>query len=180
MKIYTKTGDDGTTSLFDGTRVPKNDPRVDAYGDIDELNAFLGIVVTSVKDKETRALLLKIQRDLFALGAQMANPTRRKQKAKADFPADKITYLEKAIDVCVDQLPPITEFMLPGGSFPSALLEGARTICRRAERKLVSLSKSENLDSTLLIYLNRLSDLLFMMARIENKKAGTADIPWKE
>ena len=180
MKIYTKTGDDGTTSLFDGTRVPKNDPRVEAYGDIDELNAYLGVVATAVKDEETRKFLFRIQRDLFALGAQMANPSHRKQKAKADFPPEKITFLEQAIDRAVAAVPPITEFMLPGGSVAAAHLEVARTICRRAERKMTGLAKKEKFDPTLMIYLNRLSDLLFMMARVENKKAGTADIPWKE
>ncbi|MBI4412644.1 MAG: cob(I)yrinic acid a,c-diamide adenosyltransferase [Deltaproteobacteria bacterium] len=178
MKIYTKTGDDGTTALFDGTRVDKNNPRVDTYGDIDELNAMLGIVVSGTADPEFTQLIRQIQRDLFALGAQLANPSHKKLKAKADFSEDKITSLEKAIDKCDAEFGPIKTFMLPGGSPTAARFEFARTLCRRAERRVVSLSKNVEIKPDILIYLNRLSDLLFMLARVANKREGIQDIPW--
>ncbi len=178
MKIYTKTGDDGTTSLFDGTRVKKDHQRVDTYGDVDELNASLGVAITLLNDPEIKNLLLQIQRDLFAMGAQLANPQHKKQKNKADFGENKITALEKAIDRCDSEIDPIKNFILHGGSLPASHLDLARTVCRRAERKLVSLNQKETVDSQILIYLNRLSDLLFMLARMVNKRMGVKDIPW--
>lgn len=178
MKIYTKTGDDGTTALFGGKRVPKDDLRVSAYGEVDELNAALGLVLKSIKDNDNTALLMQIQKDLFAMGACLANPGHKKQKPKAAFSAEKILLLEKAIDACAEELPPVTEFVLPGGSRTASVLDLARTICRRAERSVVSLSRKEEVDPNILVYLNRLSDLLFMLARAENKKAGLPDICW--
>lgn len=181
MKIYTKTGDDGTTSLFDGTRVPKNDLRIDAYGDVDELNSCLGVLRAKTGSfQDVQGLITTIQADLFALGAKLANPTQRKQKQKANFSADKITYLEQAIDKCESEIDPITEFMLPGGSEASAFCDLARTVCRRAERKMITLNHQESVDPSLLIYMNRLSDLLFMMARTLNKRSGVKDLAWKE
>ena len=179
MSIYTKTGDKGTTALFDGTRVSKDDPRVDTYGNIDELNAMLGLAMAGTGDSEFKRLITQIQRDLFALGAQLANPSHKKQKAKADFPEDKITSLEKAIDKCDAEFGPIKTFMLPGGSPTAARFDFARTICRRAERQVVTLSKTEEIRPEILIYLNRLSDLLFMLARVANKREGIKDIPWE-
>lgn len=179
MKIYTKTGDDGTTSLFDGTRVSKDDLRVDVYGEVDELNAFLGVARASTNDNELQGLLLTIQRDLFALGAQLANPVHKKQKAKADFDESKIIALEQAIDAATTEIGPITSFILPGGSISSTQLEYARTVCRRTERKLTHLSKIQRLNPQYLIYLNRLSDLLFMLARVANKRLGFPETPWK-
>lgn len=181
MKIYTKTGDNGTTSLFDGTRVDKDHLRVEAYGDIDELNAMLGVVMAPLKKgEEMRSRLLNIQRDLFALGAQLANPRHKKQKSKSDFGKEKIEEIEKAIDALEEECGPITTFILPGGSFASAFLELARTVCRRAERRMICLNRREALDPVLLIYINRLSDLLFMMARGVNKKLGVLDILWDQ
>lgn len=179
MKIYTKTGDDGTTSLFDGTRVNKDHHRVDTYGDVDELNASLGVAIASLNDEEIKKILLRIQRNLFAMGAQLANPQHKKQKTKADFGGDKITALEKAIDQCEAEIDPIKNFILHGGSIAASHLDLARTICRRAERQLVSLSQNESVDSNLVMYLNRLSDLLFMLARVVNKRMGVKDIPWE-
>ncbi len=178
MKIYTKTGDDGTTSLFDGTRVSKDNARVDTYGEVDELNATIGVCIAVLNDSELKGHLLDIQRDLFALGAQLANPKNKKQKSKADFNEDKIKKLENLIDKGEAELEPITNFILHGGSLPAATLDLARTICRRAERKLITLSKHESFEPNLLIYLNRLSDLLFMLARVANKRLKVCDIIW--
>ena len=178
-KIYTKTGDDGTTSLFDGTRVSKKDPRVDTYGDVDELNAVLGLVLAILQEGEIKKLLSEIQRDLFALGAVLANPNQKKQKSKSDLTPEKISRLEKAIDHCEAEIDPIKNFILHGGSIASAWLDYARTVCRRAERKVVALSVSEKVNPLIVIYLNQLSDLLFMLARLVNKRLGVRDIPWE-
>lgn len=179
MKIYTKTGDDGTTSLFDGTRVSKNDLRVSAYGAVDELNAMIGIALTDKMEADLRDLLRAIQRALFALGAQLANPAKKKQKEKADFPEKKVQVLEQAIDRLEGELEPLKTFILPGGSPLSARLHYTRTVCRRAEREVVTLSKKETVAPILIVYLNRLSDLLFVMARAANRRAGISDIPWE-
>lgn len=178
MKIYTKTGDDGSTSLFDGTRVQKNHLRVAAYGDIDELNSVLGVALTFIADTKTKQLLLTIQKDLFALGAQLANPTHKKQKSKADFSAEQVSYLETHIDQCEAMIPPIKTFILPGGSKAGASLDWARTVCRRAERQMLTLHHTEPIDEILIHYINRLSDLLFMLARVVNLQENTPDIPW--
>lgn len=179
VKIYTKTGDDGTTALFDGSRVLKDDWRVEAYASVDELNAVVGQAVVAVKKESDLAdLLLKIQSDLFALGAKLANPAKKKQKQKADFPVERVTVLEKAIDVFETELSKLTSFILPGGCEAAALLHVARTSCRRAERRVVTLLKNAPTDEPLLIYLNRLSDLLFVMARVANARAGVNDVPW--
>lgn len=178
MKIYTKTGDDGTTSLFDGTRVSKTDPRVEAYGHVDETNALLGmaLAVLDHREQDIFALVGQIQKDLFALGAQLANPAKRKQKQKADFSADKVTFLEKNIDRLEEELSPMKNFILPTGVTASATLHLARTVCRRAERFVVGLGKP--VDPILVTYLNRLSDFLFVLARVVNMRAGVSDIPW--
>lgn len=178
MKIYTKTGDDGTTSLFDGTRVAKDHERVDLYGDVDELNASLGLAASFLNDEKMRAELFDVQKDLFALGANLANPAHKKQKAKSDFDNDKVAKLESRIDVMEEALKPMTGFILPGGHSAAAALHVSRTICRRAERKLVKLNREEKFDAVFLHFLNRLSDYLFVAARFANHLCQVNDVPW--
>ena len=179
VKIYTRTGDGGDTGLFDGTRVPKSDPRVAAYGDVDELNAWLGLVRTEVTESELTAMLEQIQRDLFALGARLADPSHKiaARVAKAAVTTEDISRLEGWIDQLESELPPLRRFILAGGSRGGALLHVARTICRRAERAMVSLGQ-DAFEPELLVYVNRLSDLLFVMARAANRRAGTAETEW--
>lgn len=178
MKIYTKTGDDGTTSLFDGTRVTKDHERVDLYGDIDELNASLGLAISFLSDEKFKAELFEVQKDLFALGAHLANPAHKKQKAKSDFGDDKVIKLETQIDAMEEKLRPMTGFILPGGHSAAAALHVSRTVCRRAERKLVKLGRAEKLDPLFLKFLNRLSDYLFVAARFANHLCHVDDVPW--
>ncbi len=185
MKIYTKTGDSGDTGLFGGTRVSKADPRVAAYGDVDELNAYLGFSRATLlhgDDVELAAMLERIQRDLFALGARLADPAHQiadRVTKVAVAPAD-ITRLEEWIDALEATLPPLRRFILAGGSQAGASLHVARTVCRRAERAMVALrsTDSDAFEQDLLIYVNRLSDLLFVMARRANQRAGTPEIEW--
>jgi cob(I)alamin adenosyltransferase len=180
VKIYTRTGDRGLTALLGGRRVPKSHLRVTAYGEVDELNAALGTVGAQAVDPELRALLAEIQRRLFAVGAQLADPRARiahdRQKA-AVGPAD-VELLERAIDEREAALPPLRRFILPGGAALGAQLHLARTVCRRAERVVVALSAKAKVDARLLAYLNRLSDLLFVLARFENQRADQAEEPW--
>jgi len=180
LKIYTKTGDKGETGLIDGSRVAKDHVRVASYGDVDELNAVLGLARLE-STTELDGLLGLIQRDLFALGAQLADPTarvgERKEKAAAITDA-AIERLENAIDAHEARLPTLTSFILPGGSRLGALLHLARTVCRRAERGVVGLSHEAPVDSLLVIYLNRLSDLLFVLARHENQRLGKTEDRW--
>ena len=185
MKIYTKTGDSGETGLFGGTRVSKADPRVAAYGDVDELNACLGFAraaLVAADDGELAGMLERIQRDLFALGARLADPGHKiaDRVTKAAVTPDDITRLEGWIDALESALPPLRRFILAGGSPPGAALHLARTICRRAERGMVALlgADKDAFESDLLIYVNRLSDLLFVMARRANLRAGTPEIEW--
>jgi cob(I)alamin adenosyltransferase len=185
LKIYTKTGDSGETGLFGGTRVSKADPRVAAYGDVDELNAYLGLaraVLLTAGDQELAGMLEQIQKDLFALGARLADPGHKiaGRVTKAAVTADDITRLEGWIDALESVLPPLRRFILAGGSEPGAALHVARTICRRAERAMVALVAGgrDVFESDLLIYVNRLSDLLFVMARRANLRAGTPEIEW--
>ena len=178
-RIYTRAGDQGETGLVDGTRVPKNDPRVAAYGEVDELNAFLGLVRARKPDADIDALLEQIQRDLFALGARLADPrgTTTSGPGKAELGAADVTRLEKAIDRLETELPPLRRFILPGGSETGAVLHLARTVCRRAERRTVSLGDAPA-GPLAIVYLNRLSDLLFVMARAVNRRAGAAETEW--
>ena len=183
MKIYTRTGDSGETGLFDGTRVPKSDPRVATYGEIDELNAWLGLARASVDDAELVGMLERIQRDLFAIGARLADPGHRiaERVTKAAVSADDIARLEHWIDSLEAALPPLRRFILAGGSTAGATLHVARAICRRAERAMVALEQSSGraaFEADLLTYVNRLSDLLFVMARAANHRAGIADSEW--
>jgi cob(I)alamin adenosyltransferase len=185
LKIYTKTGDRGETGLFGGTRVSKADPRVAAYGDVDETNANLGLaraMLVTAGDTELAAMLEQIQKDLFALGARLADPGHQiaDRVAKAAVTADDIARLEGWIDALEAVLPPLRRFILAGGSQAGAALHVARTICRRAERAMVALlaDQGDAFESGLLIYVNRLSDLLFVMARRANLRAGTPEIEW--
>jgi cob(I)alamin adenosyltransferase len=179
VKIYTRTGDTGDTGLFDGTRVRKSDPRVAAYGDVDELNAWLGLVRASGADEQISAMLQQIQRDLFALGARLADPAHRiaERVSKAAVSADDVATLERWIDTLEAQLPPLRKFILAGGSSSGAMLHVARTVCRRAERTM-SVLGADAFEPELLVYVNRLSDLLFVMARFVNMRAGAAEVEW--
>ena len=179
MKIYTKTGDSGETSLFDNTRVSKADSRVDAYGEVDELNACLGAARAAGIGSDLAASLESIQKDLFALGARLADPSARiaSRVTKAAITEDAVGRLEQLIDQLEAETPPLRSFILPGGSLGGALLHLARTVCRRAERRVVALG-SNVVDRVLIVYLNRLSDLLFVMARAVNNRAGEPEVEW--
>lgn len=179
MKIYTRTGDSGETGLFDGTRVSKADPRVSAYGDVDELNAWLGLVAASGTDDILTEMIRQIQRDLFALGSRLADPSRKiaGRVEKARLGAESVARLEGWIDSLEETLPALRRFILAGGSQAGAMLHVARTVCRRAERAVVGLGDAAA-DAEVLIYLNRLSDLLFVMARAANQRAGVPEIEW--
>jgi len=179
LKIYTKTGDLGETSLLGGTRVPKDHLRVAAYGDLDETNAALG-AVRALAEEPPERLLFSIQKDLFAIGAQLADPTHKvaAKRTKATVAAAHVRRLEKAIDVREGSLPPLRSFVLPGGTPAAALLHQARTVCRRAERSVVTLAREADVDPRIIVYLNRLSDLLFVLARAENHRAGLAEDRW--
>jgi len=171
MKIYTRTGDRGETSLFGGSRVPKNDPRIEAYGTVDELNSFLGVARATELPQSIDDVLHQVQSDLFEIGAHLASP------GTSRFPGvqeKRIEELEQAIDAMESELAPLTSFILPGGAPAAAQLHVARSVCRRAERCVVALS-----DDSTLRYLNRLSDYLFVAARFANLRAGRSDVPWK-
>jgi cob(I)alamin adenosyltransferase len=178
VKLYTRTGDGGETSLFGKHRISKADPRVDAYGDVDELNAWLGYVRSAAIDQDVDAALDGIQRDLFAVGAQLADPTERltERMTKAFITDADVTRLEELMDRLESDLPPLTHFILSGGAPPGAALHVARTVCRRAERRMVSLAPA--VDAVLLRYINRLSDLLFVLARVVNHRAGIPEARW--
>jgi cob(I)alamin adenosyltransferase len=180
MKIYTRKGDKGETGLIGGTRVFKSALRVEAYGEVDELNAVLGWIRTKLTDETIRQDLLQIQRDLFAIGAQLADPTGHvEQKAeKAGLHEGRVRELEEIIDRYDTVLSPLRAFILPGGSEGGALFHLARAVCRRAERRIVALSRDESLSPVLVPYMNRLSDLLFTLARAVNRDAGIEEIPW--
>jgi cob(I)alamin adenosyltransferase len=180
MKIYTRTGDKGETSLFGGTRVRKSDARVAAYGEVDELNATVGVVGAQPGlDGDVFEMLEQIQKDLFAIGARLADPAERiaERVSKAAVGEGDIERLEKWIDRLEAELPPLRRFILPGGSGAGALLHLSRTVCRRAERAIASLGAG-TVEPYLLTYINRLSDLLFVMARAVNHRTGQAETEW--
>lgn len=179
VRIYTRTGDAGETALFDSSRVSKADPRVDAYGEVDELNACLGAARAAGLDADLAALLDTIQRDLFAIGSRLADPSSRiaPRVTKVGLGGGEVARLEQAIDTLDAGLPPLQRFILPGGSLPGALLHVARTVCRRAERRAVGLGH-EAVDPQIVVYLNRLSDLLFVLARAANHRAGQPEREW--
>ena len=179
VKIYTRGGDRGETGLFDGTRVSKSDPRVDAYGEIDELNATLGVARSTGLDADLDELLVTIQRDLHAVGAQLADPRHRiaARVTKARIDDALVHRIEETIDRLEAELPPLRHFILSGGCMAGALLHLARTICRRAERRIVGLGV-ETIEPVLVEYVNRLSDLLFVLARVVNHRAGAPETEW--
>lgn len=180
VKIYTKKGDDGTTGLFDGTRVSKDHLRCAAYGDVDEMHAALGVARAFAEDREVDAALLEIQKDLMAVGAQLADPKyeTRAVKEKTQITEEKIAAFEKLMDRYDAELPPLKGFILRCGTKGAAFLHLACTICRRAERQIVTLSRQAAIPPLVVKYINRLSDLLFVLARVENKKGGEQQIPW--
>lgn len=192
MRIYTKTGDNGTTGLFAGSRVPKSHPRISAFGTVDELNAVLGVVMASLSAPSVgndqpadtarhhlSLILSRIQADLFSMGAELATP-QPEQHGMCLLTISHIEQLERWIDEAESELAPLQNFVLPSGSMGSAMLHWARTVCRRAEREVVHLSQHPEVGDTsrLVIYLNRLSDLLFVMARHANRIADIDDVPW--
>jgi len=175
MKIYTRFGDKGSTSLIGGTVVPKNDSRVIAYGSVDELNAVLGIAIAFSDLEDMTTLLSRVQEDLFVIGAELAT----KGAKTKPIPHTRIDDLEKEIDALWDHLPPLHNFVLPGGSKTASLLHLARTVCRRAERDIVELSQKETVNPDVVTYMNRVGDLLFAMARYVNHKKKTPEVIWK-
>ncbi|HUH12897.1 MAG TPA: cob(I)yrinic acid a,c-diamide adenosyltransferase [Longimicrobiales bacterium] len=183
MRIYTRTGDGGETGLFGGGRSRKDDPRVEAYGAVDELNAMVGWTLTSVRDQEIRARLSTFQPDLFALGSHLATPPTppgRRRPALPPLPGeDRIRELEAWIDAAEAELPELRAFIMPGGAPGGAALHLARTVCRRAERRVVTLAADDEVPGDVIVYLNRLSDLLFVLARLANHRAGEPEEPWR-
>jgi len=179
-RIYTRTGDQGETGLFGGGRVTKDNARVAAYGDVDELNASLGWAITRLSNADMRERLILVQRDLFAIGAHLATPDGARTRAQLpDLPRSRPDEFESWIDGVEDRVGPLSHFILPGGSEAGAALHLARTICRRAERSVVGLARAESVDPDIVKYLNRLSDLLFELARAANRDAGEPEIPWR-
>jgi cob(I)alamin adenosyltransferase len=182
MKIYTRTGDAGETGLLGGDRVAKDHPRVAAFGAVDELNAAVGWAAANVANAEIRGWLGLIQHDLFAIGAVLATPPPRQGgRVPATLPAlpvRRIAEMESWMDGADRELPPLRHFVLPGGARGGAALHMARTVCRRAERAVVQLSSAEAVEGSVIAYLNRLSDLLFTLARLENHRAGIIDVEW--
>ncbi len=179
-RIYTRKGDDGTTGLFDGTRVGKDDPRCEAYGDVDELNAAIGVARAFVEDRELDAALLGIQKDLMAVGAQLADPKHgtRAAKEKTVITEEKIAAFEAMMDRYQGELPPLRGFILRCGTKGAVFLHLACTVCRRAERRIVSLSRGAAVPPIVVKYVNRLSDLLFVLARVENRRGGEIQVDW--
>jgi cob(I)alamin adenosyltransferase len=179
VKIYTKTGDAGETGLFGGPRVRKSAARVEAYGDVDELNAAIGAVRAVVEDPDVEAELAKVQSELFCVGAELATPAGAKARAAVPRVEPAWTQrLERTIDAWESELPPLTRFVLPGGTRSAAALHLARTVCRRAERRAVALAEEAEIPPAVLAYLNRLSDLLFVAARIANHRARRVEPEW--
>jgi cob(I)alamin adenosyltransferase len=179
-RIYTRTGDDGTTSLGDMSRTSKNDPRLIAYADVDEANCVIGVVLAASEPApEVRAVLLRIQNELFDVGADLCTPV----VADPQFPPlrvepDYIERLESEIDRFNADLPNLRSFVLPGGTAASAHLHVARTVCRRAERAVITLQRDTEVPQIVIVYLNRMSDLLFVLARVANKRAGAGEVTW--
>jgi cob(I)alamin adenosyltransferase len=175
-RIYTKTGDKGETGLVGGLRVSKDSPRVRAYGDVDELNSVLGLARAFTRDTEIDTSLEGLQRDLFSIGANLASTNQG--HGLPSISKNMVVTLEEAIDRFQSQLSPLTAFILPGGSETGALLHFARTVARRAERNIVALSKTERVSENLVPYMNRLSDLLFVLARLANHREGREEMEW--
>lgn len=182
QRIYTRTGDAGETGLFGGGRVSKAHPRVEAYGEVDELNAVLGCVLAVLDDDGIAELLTAVQADLFAIGAHLATPPpegKRRSPWLPELPSARIPELERWIDAAEAELEPLRAFILPGGSQAGATLHLARTVCRRAERRVTAFAAEADVDPAILVYLNRLSDVLFVAARLANARAGVAEARWE-
>jgi cob(I)alamin adenosyltransferase len=179
MSVYTKFGDKGKTSLYGGKTVSKADVRVEAYGAIDELNSFLGIAIAFLKDKSLKQKLILLQNDLFEIGTSLASLSKNNDKKLSLHLSKRVKEFEKEIDFLTKKLPELENFILPGGSKSASQIHFARTLVRKAERRIVRLSQSENVNPEILIFINRLSDLLFMWARYINKKEKKKEILWK-
>tara|TARA_B100001750_G_C15117413_1_gene403226 strand:+ start:61 stop:597 length:537 start_codon:yes stop_codon:yes gene_type:complete len=177
MKIYTKTGDEGKTSLFDNSRVWKSDQRIMSYGAVDELNSSLGVALSMELDPEIKEILIRLQNDLFIVGSDLANPDMSDKKIRTT--KEMIIFLEQKIDLIEPQLEPLTSFILPGGSLLASILHLSRTISRRAETHVIALSQNESINKDAAIYLNRLSDLMFILARAMNQRKNIPDVVWK-
>ncbi len=182
MKIYTKTGDKGDTGLIDGSRISKSDLRIIAYGEVDEANSHIGITISRIEKKsifyDVKEILVKVQHDLFVLGADLANPNCLKDDDVL-VRKEMISNIEHQIDNFESELEPISYFILPGGTTESSLLHVCRTVVRRAETSAVALAKEQKINQEILIYLNRLSDLFFVLARVTNKRQKCNDVPWR-
>lgn len=177
MKIYTKTGDAGQTSLYGGQKVSKASTRIASYGTVDELNSVLGMAISESISDQGKAYLNSIQHQLFVLGADLATPISREVRISRISSAE-VEFLEQSIDEMETQLPPLKNFILPGGTKAGATLHYSRTVCRRAERITIECSKEEELSPLSIVYLNRLSDFLFVLGRFENHSSGTEETPW--
>ncbi|MGE0159488.1 MAG: cob(I)yrinic acid a,c-diamide adenosyltransferase [Gemmatimonadales bacterium] len=183
MKIYTRSGDGGQTGLFGAGRVPKDHPRVRAMGEVDELNAAIGWAITQLDVPKTRERLASLQHELFAIGAEIATPPAEAGRTRPQTPdigQDSIARHERWIDETSAELPELRAFVLPGGTPGAAALHAARTVCRRAERAVVALAGTDGCREEVVAYLNRLSDLLFVFARLENQRAGLGDVVWEK
>lgn len=178
MKIYTKTGDQGQTGLLGGRRVPKDDIRIEAYGTIDELSVALGLARTVGLPPSLIALILEVQNDLFLVGAELASPAGP-DPSTGQIRAEHVQRLEAAIDEQEEGLEPLQQFILPGGTLAAGFLHQARTICRRAERRVVTLARQEEISPLIVTYLNRLSDLLFVLARVANGELSLGEVTWR-
>lgn len=182
MKIYTKTGDKGDTGLIDGSRISKSDLRIIAYGVVDEANSHIGLIISNIEKNsifdDVKKILLNVQQDLFVLGAELANPNTLKDDNML-VKTEMISTIEKYIDKFDSELAPLSNFILPGGSIESSLLHICRTVVRRAEISVVALAKEQKINQEILTYLNRISDLFFVLARVTNKRQKHNDIPWK-
>jgi cob(I)alamin adenosyltransferase len=182
MKIYTKTGDNGTTGLYNGKRVPKNHVLIEAIGTVDELNALLGAVLAGLNKTDHKLIadiINTLQEQLFIIGSELANPSERRD-AVYNVSTEQVSQLERWLDDITNQLPPLKYFIIPGGSATSSKLHVARTVCRRAERRLVAAAEQIKINKHILIYLNRLADLLFQLARLANQQSNIPDKLWKK
>lgn len=179
MKIYTKFGDSGETALYGGTRIPKDSLHIDALGSVDELNAYIGYAQTLIDDAEISALLIQIQNHLFSLGADLATPETHTKSADMRITSEFTAEMETIIDMLSDELPPLTNFILPGGCQAGSIVHVARAVCRRSERCVVRLTQDTEVNPEIIRCLNRLSDLLFVLARVVNHRAQTAEPIWE-
>jgi cob(I)alamin adenosyltransferase len=181
LKVYTRRGDSGETDLFGGERVPKDHRRVEAYGAVDELNAVVGVAAAQSPHEDLRELARRVQSALFDLGAHLATPdaARRAKAGVADPEDETVSELERSIDALEEELEPLKRFVLPAGTPAAAAFHVARAVCRRAERRVVELHRGDPLVPAALRYVNRLSDLLFVLARVENRRAGVAEVEWR-